>query len=212
MKRQSSVLVAVTVAIAWGLFGHGQEAPKKQTHPRFLPPPLDDEWTKWIVGEWEGAGQSSAGQGKGIVRFESALNGQFLISRGEAKIAEMTPQQVDYLKRNMQASDEEIARFHREGYKAMEVYTIDQATGEVVGYLFDSLRCTAKGRGKRHGNRETIAWEWASGHKSTRITERAGDDLMLVVEKTPMPDGTVMEDKGEMKRRRQVLDKSRPEG
>jgi len=203
MKRALPTLFFVlAAALALPPRSHAQDAAKGAPRARFLPAPLDDEWTRWIVGDWEGSGRSDAGQGKGTVRIESALNGQFLICRGEAKITSMTPQQADYLKKNMHASDEEISRFKREGYQSLEVYTIDQTTGEVVGHLFDSLRCIATGRGQRQGNRETIDWQWASGHKSTRITEKAGDDKMLIVERTPMPGGSVMEDKGEMTRKK----------
>jgi hypothetical protein len=167
----------------------------------FLPPPLADDWTNWIVGEWKFAGAGSAGRGRGTVRFELALAGQFLISRGDTEIAGLDP---DYLKTHMHATDSEIERFRRGGYQAMEVYTIDQKTGEVVGFLFDSLRCVATGRGKREGCLETIEWEWQTGHKSTRITERVGADQMRVVERTPQRDGSVMEDRGEMTRVRQA--------
>jgi hypothetical protein len=61
-------------------------------------------------------------------------------------------------------------------------------------------RCIARGRGKREGNRETIDWQWSSGHKSTRITEKVSDDKCVVIERTRMPDGSVMEDRGEMTR------------
>jgi hypothetical protein len=170
--------------------------------PMFLPPPLADDWSKWIVGEWEGSGESETGQGKGIERIEFALNGQFLVCRGQARITEISPEQADYLKKNMHASDEEIERFKREGYQSLQLFTIDQTTGDVIGYLFDSLRCMATGRGKREGNREIMEWEWATGHKSTRITERLGDDKMVVIQRTPMPDGSVMEEKGESSRRK----------
>ncbi len=178
---------------------------KTATEPQrtqFFPQPLNDDWSKWIVGEWEGAGESDTGQGKGIERIEFALSGQFLICRGEAAITEITPEQVDYLRRNMHASDEEIERFKRSGYQALQLFTIDQTTGEVVGYLFDSLRCIATGRGRREGNREIMEWQWATGHKSTRITERVDDNTMLVIQRTPMPDGSVMEEKGRSTRRR----------
>ncbi len=79
----------------------------------FFPPPLADDWTEWIVGEWEGAGTSDAGKGRGVARFD---------------------------------------------------------------------------------------WEWRTGHKSTRITERVSANKMRVIERTPNPDGSVMEDKGEMTR------------
>jgi hypothetical protein len=103
----------------------------------------------------------------------------------------------------MHASDEEIERFKRSPYKALEIYTIDQATGEVVGHLFDSLRCMAKGKGKRQGNKETMEWQWSTGHKSTRITEKVSDDKLVIIQRTRMPDGSVMEEKGEMTRRKQ---------
>ena len=170
--------------------------------PEFFPQPLSDDWSQWIVGQWEGAGESDTGQGKGVERIEFALNGQFLICRGEAQITEITPEQADYLKKNMQASDEEIARFKRSGYQSLQLFTMDQTTGEVIGYLFDSLRCIAAGRGKREGNREIMDWEWATGHKSTRITERLSEDRMRVIQRTPMPDGSVMEEKGESIRRK----------
>ena len=171
--------------------------PIKRTE--FLPPPLTDNWTKWIVGEWEGAGGSDAGKGKGTVRFELALGGQFLIARGEAELTELNP---DYLKKHMHATDEQMERFKRTGYQSLEIYTIDQETGEVLGFLFDDLRCIATGRGQREGYKETVAWEWRTGHKSTRITERVSDDRLTVIERTPNPDGTVMEDKGEFFRAR----------
>ncbi|MGA2062853.1 MAG: hypothetical protein ABSG67_20460 [Thermoguttaceae bacterium] len=161
----------------------------------FLPKPLDDDWTRWIVGEWEGSGDSTAGKGKGTSKIELGLNGQFLICSGQAELTEIN---AEYLKKNMQASDEEIERFKSSPYKALEIYTADKKNGDIVGYLFDSLRCMAQGRGKREGNKETIEWQWINGQKSTRITEKISDDKMAVIEKTPMPDGSTMEDKGEM--------------
>ena len=179
-----------------------KEKSKDMKPERFNPPPLSDDWSKWLLGEWEGAGQSDTGRGRGMVRVEMGLNGQFRIHREEAVITEMTPEQKQYLRKNMNASEEEIERFVRLPYQAIEIYTIDQRTGEVVGYLFDSLRCMAQGRGKIEGNRETVAWQWSNGHKSTRITQKAGPDRVVVIQKTPMRDGSVMEEKGEMTRKK----------
>jgi hypothetical protein len=178
------------------------ETTTEAKRPLFFPQPLSDDWSKWIVGEWEGAGESNTGQGKGVERIEFALNGQFLICRGDAAITEIAPEHADYLRRNMRASDEEIARFKREGYQSLQLFTVDQTSGEVVGYLFDSLRCIATGRGKREGDREAMEWKWANGQKSTRITEKVSDDRMRVIQRTPMPDGSVMEEKGESVRRK----------
>ena len=172
----------------------------------FLPPVLSDEWTDWIVGRWEGTGESDSGKGSGTIVIELALSGQFLVFRGEAKITELNP---EYLKEHMQATDAEIERFQRSGYQSLELYTLDQGTGEVIGFLFDNLRCMAKGKGKREGYKEIVDWEWLTGHRSTRITERVSEDRMAVTERTPFPDGSVMEDRGEMVRIKQSI--SRPE-
>jgi hypothetical protein len=198
MRFGSLVLLAALAAIGFTAEAPPTKPERQGAKPtRFLPPVLSDEWTKWIVGEWEGSGEGSAGKGKGTVTIELALSGQFLIHRGRAEITALDP---DYLKKHMHASDEEIKRFKRTGYQGMEVYTIDQKTGEVVGFLFDNLRCIATGRGKREGWNETVEWDWGNGQKSTRVTERASEDRMVVIERTPNPDGSVMEDKGDMKR------------
>jgi len=204
MKPETLMLfAAVLLSIALSSCSTPMKTTTEARHPMFFPQPLSDDWSKWIVGEWEGSGESDTGQGRGVERIEFALSGQFLICRGEARITEITPEQADYLRKNMHASDEEIERFKRSGYQALQLFTVDQTTGEVIGYLFDSLRCMAKGRGKREGNREIMEWEWATGHKSTRITERVSDDKMRVIQRTPMPDGSVMEEKGESVRRKQ---------
>jgi predicted transcriptional regulator YdeE len=172
------------------------KAANEAKRPMFFPPPLRDDWSRWIVGKWERAGESETGRARVVERIEPALNGQFLICRGEAAITEITPEHAEHLRRNMHASDKEIERFKREGYQSLQLFTVDQTTGEIVGYLFDSLRCVATGRGKREGNREIMEWQWANGHKSTRITERLNEDRMGVIQRTPMPDGSVMVEKG----------------
>ena len=172
-------------------------SPQPEARSAFLPPPLSDDWSQWLVGDWEGAGESNTGKGKGITRIELALDGQFLISRGAAEITELDP---EYLKQHLHATDGEIERFRRSGYQALEIYTIDQKTGEVIGYLFDNLRCVATGRGKHEGFKETVEWVWQNGQKSTRITERVDANRMRITEQTPNPDGSVMEDTGEMVR------------
>jgi hypothetical protein len=199
MKRQSLILLAMAVGIgiALPLMSQKKEIHKEVRRHMFLPPPLTDDWSKWIVGEWEGSGESDTGKGRGTARVQLALNGQFLIHRGEAKITELNP---EYLKKHMQASDSEIERFKRSGYESLEIYTTDQETGEVIGFLFDNLRCMATGRGKREGLKEIMEWEWRTGHRSTRITEKVSDDRLVVIERTPNPDGSMMEDKGEMTR------------
>src|SRR3974390_2744295 len=106
---------------------HSTRAAEPDTRAMFFPPPLADDWTKWIVGEWEGAGSSDAGKGRGGGRFELAFAGQFLICHGEAEITGLDP---DYLKKHMNATDAETERFRRSGYQQLEVLTIDQKSGD----------------------------------------------------------------------------------
>lgn len=176
-------------------------SPGPDSHDSFNPKPLADAWSGWLVGEWEDAGASETGAGRGVTHYELGLGGQFIVSHGEATITDVSAEQVDYLKRNMHASDEEIARFRAQPYRALECVTVDEKTGEVLGFSFDSLRCIGTGRGRREGNREIMEWRWTNGRTSTRITERLGEDRMRIIQRTPMPDGSVLEEKGESRRR-----------
>lgn len=168
------------------------------------PKPLDDVWSKSLVGEWEGRGESDVGKGKGWVKIEIGLNGQFLIKKGRVKITEITPEQKQYLKETMHVSDEDIAKFQGSTFRNMEIYTIDLKTGEIIGYLFDSMRCVAKGTGKREGNKEIMDWQWSAQGQgvSRRVTEKVNADKFIVTEKYTMPNGSIMEDKWEMIRKK----------
>ena len=75
--------------------------------------------------------------------------------------------------------------------------------------MFDSWRCIAKGTGKRQGNKEIVEWKWsASGQgDSIRITEKVGDDKIIVTEKYTLPDGSIMEDKRKMTRKKETTAK-----
>jgi len=204
MKRYTITLFVVIAGIASCTIDKGTTPQQKQNNPStFLPKAIDDDWSRWIVGEWVGSGESDAGKGKGRVKIELGLNGQYLMIKGEAEITEMSPEQVRYLKNNLHATDEEIRRFQSETFKSLEIYTVDPKTGEVIGYLFDSLRCMAKGTGKREGNKEIMNWVWTGSGKgatSVRITEKLSEDRVRVTEKSTLPDGSIMEDKGEMTR------------
>lgn len=176
----------------------------KENNPAaFLPKPIDDEWSRFLIGEWEGTGESDAGTGKARVKIEFALNGQFLIKKGEALVTEITPEQKKYLKETLHATDEEIEKFLSTSFKEIEIFTIDPKTGEIIGYLFDSLRCVAVGRGRRDGNKEIIKWDWSVGGQGTseRITEKVDDNKLVVTERYTLANGGKMEDKGYMTRR-----------
>ncbi|MHC4575381.1 MAG: hypothetical protein ACYS76_14835 [Planctomycetota bacterium] len=204
MKRLSVIVLVVMVSLTSCAVNQETEIAEESRPSSFLPKPLDDDWSKWLVGEWEGSGESDTGAGEGWARIELGLNGQFLIMKGEGEIAEITPEQKRYLKKHMDASDEEIEKFQSSTFKGLEIRTIDPKTGEIIGYGFDSLRCVARGRGKRQGNKEIMEWEWScqgqGGASSIRITEKVSDNKLIIIEKYTLPDGSIMEDKGEMTR------------
>jgi hypothetical protein len=201
MRRMRIRLAMMGVVISAALCVGQRPGTNPARRGVFLPQPLSDSWNRWLVGEWEGSGQSDTGSGVGLTRIELGLNGQFRIHHEEGIIKEMTPRQQAYLKRNMNATDEQIQRFRAEPYRAIELYTIDPQSGDVIGYLFDSLRCVATGRGTQTGDRETMQWEWTNGHRSTRVLQRSGEDQLEVIQRTTMPDGSVMEEKGIATRR-----------
>jgi len=188
----------------------------------FQPKPLDDEWSKWLVGEWKPvSGESDwltdeSGNAvkidvdeeeTGGIKVEFGLNGQFLIMRGIS--GEMTDEQKklfkETLKEKRNASDENIERFLSMPYKSLEFYTIDPKTGEVIGYMFDSQRCIAEGRGRRQGNKEIMEWKWsatAQGATSVSIIEKISDSTFALHHKYILPDGKKMEDKAEFTRKK----------
>jgi hypothetical protein len=210
MKRLSIVLLVVMISMTSCAINQRKETAKESKPSAFLPKPLDNNWSKWILGEWEGSGESDAGKGKGRTKIELGLNGQFLIMKGEAEVSEITPEQKQYLKEKMNASDEDIEKFKSSTFKGLEIRTIDPKTGEVIGYLFDSLRCIAKGTGKWEENKEIMKWQWSGtgqGTSSIRITEKVSNDKLIITEKYTMPNGNTMEDKGQMTRVKTTTEK-----
>ena len=170
-----------------------------------VPDTLDDEWTKWIIGEWgDFCEPGSQKKRKGKMKAELGLNGQFLIIQHENEITE---EDIESLKGGMQASEDQAAKFQNQTHKEIEYYTIDPQTGEVIGYLFDSLRCIAVGRGSRQGDKEVIEWQWMKGGQqvtaSIRTTERLSEDKLMMTDKYVAPDGKVlMEGKAEAIRKK----------
>ena len=226
MKRLSIILLIVMVSLASCAINQEEEIAEESKPSSFQPEPLDDEWNKWLVGEWKVvSGESSLadesgevgkidvdeqGTGAGGFEIEFGLNGQFLIIRSRAETAEMTPDQIKYFKDTLNYSDKEIERLTSNPYKALLIQTIDPKTGEVIGYLFDSMRCIAQGRGKRRGDREIIEWEWsatAQGATSVSIIEKINDNKFTYNHKYILPNGKKMEDTIEFTRKKTTTEK-----
>ncbi len=194
MRHISIVLLIVMVSMASCATNQEKEIAEESKPSSFQPEPLDDEWSKWLVGEWDGG-----------FKIEFGLNRQFLIMKGEAETGEMTPDQIKYLKDTLNASDEDIEKMQSHPFKELQIHTIDPKTGERIGYLFDSTRCIAKGTGRLEGNKEIMKWRWSGrgqGATSIRIIEKINDNKFTLNHKYTLPDGKKMEDKIEMTRKK----------
>jgi len=80
MKRLFILLLVLMAGLVSCTVIGEKEMAKESGKSSFQPKPLDDEWGKWLVGEWEGSVESDAGTGKIRMKIELDLNGQFLIS------------------------------------------------------------------------------------------------------------------------------------
>ena len=224
MKHVSIVLLIVMVSMASCAINQEKEIAEESKPSSIQPEPLDDDWSKWLVGEWKVvSGESDwftdeSGskvkidvdvdeEGTSGLKVEFGLNGQFLIMRGSS--GEMTDEQKkqikDAFKETTSASDEDIERFLNIPYKSLQIQTIDPKTSEVIEYLFDSQRCIAEGRGRRQGNKEIIEWEWsgtAQGATSVLIIEKINDNKFTYNHKYTLPNGNKMEDNIEFTRKK----------
>ena len=179
--------------------------------PSLVPPQgLDDEWSRWLIGEWESAAESDLPgfkrwvQGKGRVKAELGVGGQFLIVTRQGEVVHVSDEYLQHLRRNTQSAEDEIEKLRKMKFAEVDYRTIDPRTGGIVAYLFDSWRCVATGAGKREGNKEIIEWKWSAGGQGTsiRTTERISDDKLVVTEKYTLADGGTMEDRVQMVRKK----------
>jgi hypothetical protein len=194
-----------------------QETPDAEQDVLALEPPgpLDDDWSRWIVGQWEVTAESDLAQfkswvkGRGRMNAEPVLGGQFVVVTSAGQITELSEEYVQYLKKNLHASEEDIRDLRNMHFGDLELRTIEPGTDRIIAYLFDSWRCVATGTGKIEGNREIVEWEWSVAGKGTsvRITERLSNDKFIVVERYTLPDGTIMQDRAQMIRRESRPDK-----
>ena len=202
MKHVSIVLLIVMVSMASCTLNKEKEMTKDIKSSSFQPEPLDDDWSKWLVGEWKGIVRLGGMKSEACREIELGLNGQFLITKHEHKV---TNEEIQELKKIMHISDEDVKKYQSLPFKYLEIWTIDPKNGEVIGYLFDSMRCVAEGKGKHQGNKEIMEWQWfAQGQEasSIRIMEKVSDDRFIATEKYILPNGRTMEAKGEMTRKK----------
>ncbi len=211
MRRFVFIVLSVMVVCAASC-ATNQEKPAGAEGTLTLEPPgpLDDEWSRWLVGEWETSAESDLGEfknwvkGEGRMRAVLGLGEQFLIVKMDGTVSEISDEYLRHLRDAAQASEQDIEALRNLTFESLELRTIDPTTGAVVGYLFDSWRCVAKGTGVREGNKEVMKWEWSVGGRGTSVctTERISDDRLMATEVYTLTDGNTMEDRVQMTRRR----------
>lgn len=202
MKKSSVILLVVIVSLSSYAINEKKETAKESGSTSFQPKPLDDDWSKWLVGEWKGIVGLGGMKSEAWREIELGLNGQFLITKHEHKV---TNEEIQELKKIMHISDEDVKKYQSLPFKYLEIWTIDPKNGEVIRYLFDSMRGVAEGKGKLQGNKEIVEWQWfaqGQGASSIRIMEKVSDDRFITTEKYILPNGNKMEDKIEMTRKK----------
>lgn len=83
---RTKLLLLSAVALMIGLPLKSAERNARMEARVFLPKPLSDDWNKWFAGEWETSRETDTGSGKGTVRIELGLNGQFRIHAGQVVV------------------------------------------------------------------------------------------------------------------------------
>ena len=183
MRKAVSFVLAFTICLALPLLAQDQEATKSESEMAQMTPPqaLSDEWSKWMIGEWEGWSESPMGKSKDWMKCEFGLDGQFVMMQITGTM------------------DNGLT------YKGMGAQTVTPA-GEMVGYWIDNWRGMYEGKGKPEGNKITMVWESPMG-KAERTMEKVSADKFTVLEKFSMPDGQMMESKSEMTRKPMMSEK-----
>lgn len=182
MRRTAVLLLAIMVCIAFPAFAQETKDAAKAAAAMPAPPkPLEDDFTKWMLGEWEGTSTSPMGTSQDWQKVEMGLDNQFVVTHYTSKMGEMT-------------------------YKGMGPMTMNPETGEFVSYWFDNFRGMYKGTGKREGNKVTMTFTGPMGTE-TRTMEKVSDDKFVVVFKSQYPDGNVMEGRTEMTRKKMATTK-----
>ncbi len=85
MKRLSILLLGVMVSTSSCTTSQNEETTKESTPALVVPETLKDNWTEWIVGEWEfefGEAESI----KSVMKAELGLNVQFLVISSRKKV------------------------------------------------------------------------------------------------------------------------------
>ncbi len=182
MRKLTLVLLALTALWAWPLLGQEKRDAKADDADQMMAPePLNDAWTRFFLGEWEGWSESPMGKSQDWERFELGLDGQFLLRHATSTMAEMK-------------------------YTGMGAMTVNPQSGQWMGVWIDSFRGLYHGQGHAEGDVLTLNWEGYQGKYSQTLT-KAGPNKITGTWVFTAAAGSKMEGRFEMTRKPATTDK-----
>ena len=137
-------------------------------------PPLEDEFMKWMIGEWEGQSKSEMGESNDHITYEMDFGGQFIVMHYNSE------------------------RENGTVMTGMGVITHTQ-DGKYTGYWVDSWRTLSVGKGYREGNLSTMEWSTPMGIY-VRKTEKVDENTMRITGLMTNADGTEIRSESNYKR------------
>jgi hypothetical protein len=138
------------------------------------PPPVNDDFFNWMVGEWTGHSSSEMGKSTDYMKCELDLGGQFLIMTYKSETENMG------------------------GMSGIGMITLDKE-GKTVGYWVDSWRTMSMGEGSLMGNKSTMNWSMGKD-VYVRTTEKVDENTMRVTGHMTNAEGKEMKSESEFKR------------
>ena len=183
MNKFTFVILSLLLCFTLPLIAQEKEMDKKDAMAQMPapPPPLDDDFMKWMVGEWKGFSESEMGKSEDWMKCEMGFGGQFMT--------------IEYKSEGPMGA-----------YTGGGAFTLNQEDG-IEAVWIDSFRDISSGKGKRDGDVMTMHWDGKRG-KATRITEKVSDDKLNVTNKWEMSNGMVMESKSEFTRVKAMTEKN----
>ncbi|MFH1370691.1 MAG: hypothetical protein ABII09_05335 [Planctomycetota bacterium] len=104
MKKTSFILLAIAISTVSCVMSQKKNQDKEKIPSLEPPKALDDEWSKWLVGNWQGTAKSDFGphkdwaKGSCRMNIELTLNDQFLVRRGQAQISGLSDEYIKCLR------------------------------------------------------------------------------------------------------------------
>jgi hypothetical protein len=178
----------------------------KEAVPMTPPKPLEDDFHKWMIGEWEGWSTSSMGKAQDWQKIEWGLDNQFVVVHYTSKWMEMNQEFMKAMSEATKMSKEDMEKMKNMVYKGMGLFTLHPMSSDFNGYWFDNWRGAYKGTGKREGDKVTTTWESPMGAE-TRTIEKISEDNMVMTFKVKDPTGKEVEGRTELTRKK-MADKS----